>query len=105
VRFGVDGNKGVRVSQRGSLEVVDVATVGEDSLLVHDPQADEPELAFALSRLGNIDTGVTPLGVFRAVDRPAYDDAARAQVADAQQARGKGDLAALLSSGDTWTIE
>jgi 2-oxoglutarate ferredoxin oxidoreductase subunit beta len=105
VRFGTDGSKGVRVSQRGSLEVVDVASVGEDSLLVHDPQADEPELAFALSRLGNIDSGVTPLGVFRAVDRPAYDDAARAQVAQAQQARGQGDLAALLTSGDTWTVE
>jgi 2-oxoglutarate ferredoxin oxidoreductase subunit beta len=43
--------------------------------------------------------------VFRAVDRPAYDDAARAQVAQAQQARGQGDLAALLTSGDTWTVE
>jgi 2-oxoglutarate ferredoxin oxidoreductase subunit beta len=104
VRFGADASKGVRVSQRGSLEVVDVAAVGEDALLVHDPQADEPELAFALSRLGNIDAGVTPLGVFRAVKRPAYDDAARAQVAAAQQARGTGDLAALLSSGDTWQI-
>jgi 2-oxoglutarate ferredoxin oxidoreductase subunit beta len=84
--------------------VVDVAAVGEDALLVHDPQADEPELAFALSRLGNVDNGVTPLGIFRDVDRPAYDDAARAQIAEARAAKGDGDLAALLSSGDTWTI-
>ncbi len=104
VRFGTEGSKGVRVSARGSLEVVDVATVGEDTLLLHNPKADEPELAFALSRLGNIDSGVTPLGVFRNVDRPAYDDAARAQVQQARQARGNGDLAGLLSSGDTWTV-
>jgi 2-oxoglutarate ferredoxin oxidoreductase subunit beta len=104
VRFGTDGSKGVRISQRGSLEVVDVDSTSEASLLVHNPQQDEPELAFALSRLGNIDSGVTPLGVFRAVSRPAYDDEARAQVAQAQEQRGRGDLAALLSSGDTWTI-
>jgi 2-oxoglutarate/2-oxoacid ferredoxin oxidoreductase subunit beta len=104
VRFGRDGSKGVRVSTRGSLEVVDVDEVGVDSLLVHDPASDEPALAFALSRLGNVDGGVTPLGVFRAVDRTPYDDAARAQVAQAKTARGEGDLATLLSAGDTWTI-
>jgi 2-oxoglutarate/2-oxoacid ferredoxin oxidoreductase subunit beta len=104
VRFGRDGACGVRVSARGSLEVVDVDTVGIDSLLVHDPQADEPELAFALSRLGNIDGGITPLGIFRAVARPAYDDAARDQVEQARTTRGAGDLAALLNSGDTWQI-
>ncbi|HEX3707598.1 MAG TPA: 2-oxoacid:ferredoxin oxidoreductase subunit beta, partial [Mycobacteriales bacterium] len=104
VRFGKDGGKGVRVSPRGRLEVVDVDSANTDSLLVHDPQADEPELAFALSRLGNVDNGVTPLGIFRAVARPAYDDAARAQIAEARAAKGDGDLATLLASGDTWTI-
>jgi 2-oxoglutarate ferredoxin oxidoreductase subunit beta len=104
VRFGRDRSKGVRVSSRGSLEVVEVDEVGVDGLLVHDPQADEPELAFALSRLGNVDGGVTPLGIFRAVDRPAYDDEARAQVVQAKADRGAGNLAALLNSGDTWQI-
>jgi 2-oxoglutarate ferredoxin oxidoreductase subunit beta len=105
VRFGNDASKGVRVSPRGRLEVVDVDADNTDSLLIHDPQADEPELAFALSRLGNVDNGVTPLGIFRAVSRPAYDDGARAQVEEARAAKGNGDLATLLSSGDTWTIE
>jgi len=105
VRFGTDGSKGVRVSARGSLEVVDVSEVGADNLLVHDPQADEPELAFALSRLGNVDRGVTPMGIFRAVSRTSYDDAARGQVDQARQQRGNGDLAALLTAGDTWRIE
>jgi 2-oxoglutarate ferredoxin oxidoreductase subunit beta len=104
VRFGADGAKGVRVSPRGRLEVVDVDATNAGSLLVHDPSADEPELAFALSRLGNVDSGVTPLGVFRDVDRPAYDDAARAQIDEARTTRGEGDLAALLNSGDTWVI-
>jgi 2-oxoglutarate ferredoxin oxidoreductase subunit beta len=104
VRFGRDGSKGVRVSARGSLEVVDVDSVGAEVLLVHNPQADEPELAFALSRLGNVDGGVTPLGIFRAVSRAAYDDVVRDQVASARESRGDGDLATLLSSGDTWQV-
>jgi 2-oxoglutarate ferredoxin oxidoreductase subunit beta len=104
VRFGHDGSKGVRVSSRGSLEVVNVADVGVDALLVHDPAADEPELAFALSRLGNVDGGVTPLGVFRAVNRTAYDDAARDQVATATTTKGPGDLTKLLAAADTWTV-
>jgi len=57
-----------------------------------------------LSRLGNIDDGVTPIGVFRAVDQPAYDDQVNAQIDHARAANGAGDLAALLASGDTWTI-
>ncbi|MDQ1704729.1 MAG: 2-oxoglutarate/2-oxoacid ferredoxin oxidoreductase subunit beta [Frankiaceae bacterium] len=103
VRFGNDGEKGVRMTERGALEVVDVAEVGEDALLVHDVKHEEPALAFMLSRLGNVDDGVTPIGVFRAVDRPAYDDQVREQLEDAVRTAGPGDLAALLASGDTWT--
>jgi 2-oxoglutarate ferredoxin oxidoreductase subunit beta len=57
-----------------------------------------------LSRLGNVDEGVTPIGVFRAVERPTYDDEVNAQVDAAVATSGPGDLAALLTSGDTWTI-
>ena len=48
--------------------------------------------------------GGTPVGVFRNVQRPAYDDLMAAQLATAVEKRGSGDLAALLHSGETWTI-
>jgi 2-oxoglutarate ferredoxin oxidoreductase subunit beta len=57
-----------------------------------------------LSRLGNVDDGVTPIGVFRAVSQPTYDDQVNAQIDTARTQAGPGDLAALLASGDTWTI-
>jgi 2-oxoglutarate ferredoxin oxidoreductase subunit beta len=104
IRFGATGEKGVRLSPAGGLEVVDVDAVGADSLLVHDVTHPEPSLAFMLSRLGNVDDGVTPLGVFRAIDRPTYDDEVNAQLDTARDTQGPGDLAALLASGDTWTI-
>ena len=46
-----------------------------------------------------------PLGIFRDVARPVYDEDVRAQVADARQREGAGDLAALVAGGDTWVIE
>src|SRR3954454_3271858 len=53
IRFGKDGDKGVVATELGHLEIVDVASVGEDRLLVHDESRPEPTLAFALSRLAD----------------------------------------------------
>ena len=46
-----------------------------------------------------------PMGVFRAVQRPTYDDLMTAQIRDAITREGDGDLEALLAEGDTWTVE
>ncbi len=45
-----------------------------------------------------------PLGVFRSVEREVYDDLMSEQLEAAREQRGEGDLAALLHSGDTWTV-
>jgi 2-oxoglutarate/2-oxoacid ferredoxin oxidoreductase subunit beta len=107
IRFGVDGAKGIVRSASGGVEVVQVADVDESDLVVHDAHADDPSTAFALSRL--TDAGVlhqSPIGIFRQVERPTYDDQARAQIATASA--GQGDqreaLASLISGGDTWTV-
>jgi len=109
VRFGPDGALGVtRDSVTGSMRVVEVADVGESALVVHDAAADDPSSAFALSRL--TDAGAlqqSPIGIFRQVEQPTYDDLARQQVATAQGTEGAGDsagLAALLTGTDTWTV-
>ena len=103
IRFGVDGAKGVRVGASGSLEVVDAAG-NEDSLLVHDPAREDPSRAFQLSRLAT-EAETTPVGIFRNVQRDAYDDLLRDQVESEITKRGLGSLASILSSGDTWTID
>jgi 2-oxoglutarate ferredoxin oxidoreductase subunit beta len=104
ITFGANGEKGVRLTGRGGLEVVDTSKVRQETLLVHDVTHIEPALAFMLSRLGNVDDGVTPIGVFRAVERPTYDDLVNEQLDTAVADKGAGDLAALFASGDTWTI-
>ena len=68
----------------------------------------DPSQAFAISRLTEMGyLNQTPIGIFRQVERPTYDDQARGQVATAVEATPgePGDrLAALLGGGDTWTV-
>jgi 2-oxoglutarate/2-oxoacid ferredoxin oxidoreductase subunit beta len=94
------GDKGVRLRADGSPQVV---SASDEGLLVHDAHAHEPAHAFALSRMTQQAIGATPVGVFRAVERPVYDNLMAEQIATAKAA-GEGDLAALLGSGDTWSI-
>ena len=105
IRFGPDDSKGVRTTPEGRLEIVDVAAVGEENIVVHDERRDDPSFAFALSRLAANPSAPTPLGVLRAVDRPVYGDGMEHQLAQAIDKQGPGDLGKLLSSGDVWTVE
>ena len=84
---GRTGAKGlVRDTETGGVKVALVADVGEDALLVHDAHNPDPTMAFSISRL--TDSGYlnqSPIGIFRQVERPTYDDQARAQIATAQR--------------------
>ena len=67
IRFGPDGEHGVARDADGSLQIV---AGDRDDLVVHDAHRDDPTLAFALARLADSPNDPTPIGVFRAVDRP-----------------------------------
>jgi 2-oxoglutarate/2-oxoacid ferredoxin oxidoreductase subunit beta len=104
--FGAEGaERGVVQRSDGSLEIIAVADVGHDALLVHDEQRDDPGLAFALSRLARGPYEPTPIGVFRAVSRPEYGTQMAEQITEAQTKRGLGDIAGLLRSGSSWTVD
>ncbi|MGW7573534.1 2-oxoacid:ferredoxin oxidoreductase subunit beta [Streptomyces sp. NPDC054765] len=111
VRFGPlapdgFGSKGVvRDPATGDLKVIDVREEGTGGVLVHDAHNPSPTTAFALSRLADPDTlHHTPIGVLRSVNRPVYDTLMSDQLDDAIEQKGKGDLAALLTGNDTWTV-
>jgi 2-oxoglutarate ferredoxin oxidoreductase subunit beta len=104
ITFGPEGEHGVVMNQDGSLSVVDVADIGERSLLVHDARRRDPSLAFALAHLAERPTGPTPIGIFRQVEREVYGDAMERQLEEAVTKLGAGDLGALLYSGDTWVV-
>jgi 2-oxoglutarate ferredoxin oxidoreductase subunit beta len=102
ILFGQNRDKGLRL--RGTqVEVVNVKDVGLDQILVHDAHAEDPTLAFLLSRLGPPHLP-TPVGILRSVEHPVLDQSMHAQVQDVIARKGPGDLDTLLHSGDTWTV-
>jgi 2-oxoglutarate/2-oxoacid ferredoxin oxidoreductase subunit beta len=103
ILFGPNQEHGV-VLDDGSAKIVDVADAGIDAVAVHDAHRDDPSLAFALSRLSHNPTGPTPMGIFRQVEHPTYDEQMGRQLVTAQEKMGPGDLEKLLLSGDTWEV-
>jgi 2-oxoglutarate ferredoxin oxidoreductase subunit beta len=102
--FGADDEKAV-VFRDGRCHVVDRTAVDPSEILVHDPERQDPTIAFALSRLSHNPDGPTPLGIFRSVQRETYESVMSAQLVDAQAKKGPGDLAGLLASHGTWTVD
>ena len=104
--FGTEGEeRGVVQRPDGKLEIQSVADVGLDAVLVHDEKRPDPGFAFRLSRLALGPYEPTPIGVFRAVERPEYGTQMAEQVIAAQSKRGLGDLGALLRAAGSWTVE
>jgi 2-oxoglutarate ferredoxin oxidoreductase subunit beta len=104
VRFGPDGSMGLVAGAYGALEAVEAASVPESELVVHDATRQDPAYAFALSRLDSLDFSHTPIGVFRSVEKPSYDELMADQIKTAQSA-GQGDLAKLIAGNDTWQVK
>ena len=106
--LSASGRLGVVRASDGELVVAPVDEVGMESVLVHDAHRLDPTLAFGLSRL--TDTGIirrAPIGVLRQVDRPSFDDMARAQVDTAMSNNGAStdeSIQRLLAGEDTWQV-
>ena len=102
--FGKNRDKGIRLNGMEP-EVVELGKgISEDDLLFHDEQSPEPSLAYLLSRMRHPEFP-EPIGVFRAVDRPKYDEELNRQIAYSREKFGPGDLNRLFRSGDTWTVQ
>ena len=104
--FGPDGEH--CVTRDGfQLAVTNTADVAASDIVVHDAVTDNPEYAYALSRLSDQNLNHTVTGVFRRVSKPTYDDQARAQVQQAKDAQpiSPDALQGLLRGKDTWTID
>ncbi|MBF8252349.1 MAG: 2-oxoacid:ferredoxin oxidoreductase subunit beta [Actinobacteria bacterium] len=86
------------------LKLVELNSVDESQLVVHDAHDPDPSYAFALSRLSGSDLEHTPIGTFRDVIRSGYSAMVNDQLASVITAQGAGDLEKLLHSGDTWVV-
>ncbi len=104
VLFGESDQKGV-VIESGAARTVNVADVGVEAIHVHDEHALQPAAAFALSRLASGSSDPTPIGVFRDVEQPLYEEMLDAQISGAIADRGPGNLFELIRQTGTWTVD
>ena len=100
--FGNEHDKAIALRKGFEPEIVSLnEDVLEEDLLIHNSKADSTQLAYLLSRLQH----PIPMGVFRDVQRPTYEDGLQAQVAEAKAKKGPGDLNTLYRASDLWEIE
>ena len=87
----------------GRLAVKATSDVDPASIVVHDAHAADATLAFELSQLTDTQNlSASPIGIFRNVSRPVFDDEARRQVS--MPADREAALQRLVSGPDTWTV-
>ena len=109
--FGKDKNKGIRLNGLKP----EVVTIGKDcqidDLLTHDENAEEPTLAYLLSRFRHDQsTGATnpfpePVGVFRNVKKPSYEEMLSDRIQTAVSKKGPGKIEDLFKAEDVWTVQ
>ena len=87
----------------GRLAVKATSDVDPASIVVHDAHAADATFAFELSQLTDTQNlSASPIGIFRNVSRPVFDDEARRQVS--MPADREAALQRLVSGPDTWTV-
>ena len=97
-------SSGVVLDAFGECEIVEVADVGEDALLVHDETRDDPALAFALSRLAAAPTSRRRSACSgRSSGRPTRPRCSASSWTRSER-QGPGDLGKLLGTGATWDV-
>mgnify|MGYP000727983568 CR=1 FL=1 len=100
--WGKEARKGL-VLEGHRLTVIEVTTEADEARVwVHDTS--DWVVATLLARLDPEAGDPVPVGIFYQEDRPSYDRAFVAQVEEATEKLGPGDLLALLERGDTWDV-
>lgn len=98
--FGKNRDKGIRLNELHP-EVVSLDMVAKEDLLVHNEFAVEPSLAYLLSRMRHPEYP-EPIGVFRSIEKPIYEEGIMNQVEESIRRKGAGDLKTLYHAADTW---
>ena len=99
MRFGKEMEKQLAVEGLG-LTVIDST---DENALVFDPTEASGAVAYALSRMTFPEFPV-PIGTFRKVEKPTYEEGMGAQIDHAKSRQGQGDLLDLYLSSDIWKV-
>lgn len=102
--YGKNHDKGLRLNGT-NLEVVTLGNgISESDLLVYNEQDPSPVMSYLVSAL-EFPHFPVPVGVFRNISKPTYDELMAGQIQKSIEISGQGNLEKLLNAGDTWVVE
>jgi 2-oxoglutarate ferredoxin oxidoreductase subunit beta len=97
--YGAESDKGIAMNGTKP----QIVSSAEGAPIVHDSKNEDPGYTYALASMTHPEFP-TPMGVFRAVERPTFEGDVHAQIQHAQASKGKGDLGKLILGGDYWEV-
>ena len=100
--FGKESDKAI-ILDNLTPKVVAVADVSPEQILRHNAHDENSLIPQVIASLPMGEFPM-PMGIIRAVEKESYDDALQNQMDEQVAAKGAGDLQALLTGRDTWTI-
>ncbi len=103
--FGKNRDKGIRLNGL-EMELLDLNRgYSVDDCLVHNENTAGLAYSQLLAEITIHPEFPTPVGVFRQIEKPTYDERFVEQMEMVTQKKGKGDLKQLFISGDTWKVD
>jgi 2-oxoglutarate ferredoxin oxidoreductase subunit beta len=103
--FGKNLDKGIVVDGT-TPKVVSLAEgkYSVNDLLVHNEFQESVVLSYLLGQMSNHPEFPTPVGVFRQINKPTYNEEMEAQINNVTEKRGTGKLDRILFSRNTWEV-
>jgi 2-oxoglutarate/2-oxoacid ferredoxin oxidoreductase subunit beta len=101
--FGKEKDKAVRLKGLKP-EVINLKEAATNELIIHDEKSTTPHYAYLLTQMTHPEMPV-PFGVFRAIEKPTYEQMLQDQIKDAVKKKGKGSLHDLIYGAETWTVK
>lgn len=103
--FGSEKNKGIKLEGTKPV-IVDLADGKNsvDDLWIHDEFDTDITRAFILAHMTDHPDMPTPIGIFRQITKPTYNEGIDNQIKHVIEKKGEGDLQKLLYGGNTWKV-
>jgi len=103
--FGKEKNKGIKI-EGFTPTIIDLndGKHSVDDVLVHDEFDHSAARTFMLAHLSDNSEMPTPIGIFRQILKPTYDEGIVEQINRITEKKGEGNLEKVLFSGNTWEV-
>ncbi|MDX9925606.1 MAG: 2-oxoacid:ferredoxin oxidoreductase subunit beta [Ignavibacteriaceae bacterium] len=101
--FGKNNDKGIKLDGfRPVIVDLNDSNNSINDLWVHDEFDSSPVRASILAHFTDMPGMPTPIGIFRQITKPTYNEGLTSQIEHVTEKKGKGTLKSLLYSGGTW---